>query len=176
LWSDDLFRCALSQAWGKDHETPRIEGNNLLEVIWTVVPTIICIFVAYYGIVIYNEMVESPEDALVINARARRWAWDFQYQNGKSTTGQLVVPVGKPVRIVMTSSDVIHSFFVPAMRVKKDAIPERYTYVSFTPVRTGEYPAFVPNTAAWNTLECWPLFALYQRLIMSGGLMIAQKS
>jgi len=130
---------------GKDHETPRIEGSTFLEIVWTVVPTIICIWVAYYGIVIYNEMVEIPEDRgdiVLINAQGYRWAWDFQYQNGKTTSNEIVVPVGRPTKIILTSRDVLHGFFIPVMRVKKDAVPGMYTYVIFTPTRTGEFPAF----------------------------------
>ena len=129
---------------GVDHETPRIEGNNFLEVVWTVMPTIICIFIAYYGVVIYQDMVEikDSKDVVVINARGRQWAWDFQYSNGKSLTNEFVVPVGRPTRVVLSSTDVLHSFFIPSMRVKKDVVPGIYTYVSFTPVKEGEYNTF----------------------------------
>jgi len=139
---------------GVDHETPRIEGSNFLEIVWTVVPTIICIWVAYYGIVIYNEMVDVKEDPekefVLINAQGYRWAWDFQYQNGKTTTNEIVVPVGRPTKIILTSRDVIHSFFIPVMRVKKDAVPGAYSHVVFTPVRTGEYPAFCTEYCGTN--------------------------
>ena len=127
---------------GVDHETPRIEGSNFLEVIWTVVPTIICIWVAYYGIVIYQDMREGEDRALVINAVGKQWIWEFQYENGKQTIGEFVVPVNTPVKVVLTATDVLHSFFVPAMRVKKDAVPGRYTSVMFTPVKTGTYHTF----------------------------------
>jgi cytochrome c oxidase subunit 2 len=125
-----------------DHETPRIEGSNLLEVIWTVVPTLICIWVAYYGIVIYQDMREGESEALVVNAVGKQWIWEFQYENGKQTVGEFVVPVNRPIKVVLTSTDVLHSFFIPAMRVKKDAVPGRYTSVMFTPVKTGSYHAF----------------------------------
>ncbi|MCI5064532.1 cytochrome c oxidase subunit II [bacterium] len=127
---------------GVDHETPRIEGSNFLEVLWTVVPTLICIWVGYYGIVIYQDMREGEEQALVINAVGKQWIWEFQYENGKQTIGEFVVPVNRPVKVVLTATDVLHSFFVPAMRVKKDAVPGRYTSVVFTPVKTGEYHTF----------------------------------
>lgn len=129
---------------GVDHETPRIEGNNLLEIIWTVVPTIISVIIAYYGVVIYQDMVEVKKggDVVVINARGRQWAWDFQYDNGKSITNEFVVPVGRPTRVVLTSTDVLHGFFIPSMRVKKDVVPGAYTHVSFTPVKEGTYNTF----------------------------------
>jgi cytochrome c oxidase subunit 2 len=129
---------------GKPHPTPRIEGSHTLEMIWTIVPTIICIFIAYYSVVYYKELRAVPENALTINAWAQKWKWDFQYQDGvkRETTGELVVPVGQPIKVVLRSRDVLHSFFIPAMRVKSDALPSKYTYVSFTPVKTGTYQAF----------------------------------
>lgn len=127
---------------GQPHETPRIEGSHLLEVIWTVVPTIISIIVAYYGVVYFWDLRAVPSDALTINVRGQKWKWDFEYDNGKTTTGEFYVPVNRSVKLVMRSRDVIHSFFVPAMRVKSDVIPFRYTYVSFKPVKTGTYQSY----------------------------------
>jgi cytochrome c oxidase subunit 2 len=125
-----------------DHETPAIEGNSTLEVIWTVFPTIVCIWVAYLGYESYEVMREVPPGAMEINVTGRKWAWDFQYKNGKKTTGELVVPVGQPVKLVMTSKDVLHSFFVPVMRTKADVIPGRYTYQWFRPIKTGDFQVF----------------------------------
>lgn len=127
---------------GVDHETPQIRGSHFLEIIWTVVPTIICIFIAYYGVVIYQEMATPEPDALVINATGSQWKWEFEYDTGKRTFGELVVPVETPIKVLITSTDVLHSFFIPAMRVKKDAIQGQYTHVAFTPIQAGEYPIF----------------------------------
>lgn len=128
---------------GKDHSTPNIEGSHILEIIWTVVPTLICIYVAYYGIVYYKDIREVPTDAMTIRATGQKWDWYFEYEDsGKKTKGEIVVPVDRPVKIALTSKDVLHSFFVPAMRVKKDAIPGQNTYVSFTPIKTGTYRSY----------------------------------
>lgn len=127
---------------GVDHATPRIEGSHFLEAIWTIVPTVICIFVAAWGILIFQEMREVPSNALTVNVVGRQWKWDFQYENGKQTTTNFVVPVNTPVKLVLTARDVLHSFYIPFMRVKVDAIPGRYTYVAFTPVKTGDYDVF----------------------------------
>jgi cytochrome c oxidase subunit 2 len=130
---------------GVDHTTPRIEGSHTLEIIWTAVPTGVCVFLAWAGISVYNDMKEVPENAMTINVTGWKWAWEFQYQNGKKSGGQgaeLVVPVNQPIKLVMTSKDVIHSFFIPAMRVKQDVVPGKYSYVSFTPVKTGLYDVF----------------------------------
>jgi cytochrome c oxidase subunit 2 len=136
-----------------DHATPRIEGSHTLEVVWTVVPTIVSIFIAYYGVVIYHESRTVPENALRITIWGQKWFWDFEYEyrdeagnpqvkkvGGKDA--EWVVPVNRPVKVVMQSRDVLHSFFIPAMRVKKDAIPGQWTYLVFTPVKTGKYPVF----------------------------------
>jgi len=130
---------------GKHHETPRIMGSHLLEIIWTVVPTIICIYIAYYGIAIYREMRAINGTPIIINTVASQWKWDFTYENGKTfnnNESEIVVPVGQPVKFVLQAKDVLHSFFVPAMRVKRDAVPGTYTFTSFTPIKTGEYPVY----------------------------------
>ena len=136
------FAVRYRQRDGKDHDTPQILGSHFLEIVWTVVPTIICIFVAYYGVVYYQEMRVVPKDALTVNVWAQKWYWNFEYSNGKTTKGELVVPVDKPVKLVMKSRDVLHSFFIPAMRVKRDVIPGAYTYLTFKPVKTGVYQSF----------------------------------
>lgn len=133
---------------GEDHETPQIHGSILLEVAWTVIPTLIVIYVGYYGIKYWRDLREVPENAFVVNATGQKWFWQFDYtdpsvaEHGKRTIGELYVPVGRPIKIVLQSTDVLHSLFIPAMRVKSDAVPGLYTYVSFTPVRTGEFPVF----------------------------------
>lgn len=127
---------------GVDHETPQIRGSHFLEIVWTVVPTIICIFVAYYGVVYYRDLRQVPADAMVINVKGQKWKWDFQYENGKKTTGEFVVPVSKPVKLLMSSRDVLHSFFIPSMRVKRDVVPGQFNYLWFRPIKTGEYHSF----------------------------------
>ena len=135
---------------GVDHETPQIRGSSFLEVVWTVIPTIIVIFIGYYGIVIFHDMREVPEDAMTINVTGKKWDWTFDYEGKKKTFGEFVVPVNKPIRLVLTSSDVIHSLFIPAMRVKVDAVPGMYTYLSFTPVKVGDYHVFCTEYCGLN--------------------------
>lgn len=136
------FAIIYRQRNGVDHETPAIEGNNTLEVIWTVFPTIVCIWVAWLGYDSFVDIRTVPEGAMEVNVTGRKWAWDFQYKNGKQTTNELVVPVDEPVKLVMTSKDVLHSFFVPVMRTKMDVIPGRYSYEWFKPVKTGDFQVF----------------------------------
>lgn len=137
----------------ENQNTPRIYGNHFLEVLWTVIPTVISAFVAYQGLYYYRELRMVPADAMTINVLAKKWDWTFEYENGKTSQGEFKIPVGKPVKLLLRSNDVLHSLFIPAMRVKHDAIPGRYSYVSFTPVRTGEYHTFCTEycgTQHWN--------------------------
>lgn len=136
------FAIIYRQKDGKDHETPHIHGNNTLEIIWTTFPTLVCIWVAWLGYDSFVDMRTVPEGAMEVNVTGRKWAWDFQYKNGKRTTGELVVPVNEPVKLVMRSQDVLHSFFVPVMRSKMDVIPGRYTYEWFRPIKTGDFQVF----------------------------------
>jgi len=127
---------------GIDHETPRIEGSNLLEIIWTVVPTIVCVFIAYYGVEVYQRMRFDDPNATQIAVWGQKWKWDFEYPNGKKSYNDFVVPVNRTVKLTMKSHDVLHSFFLPAMRVKKDVIPSIYTTLLFKPVKVGTYQTF----------------------------------
>ena len=136
------FAIRYRQRGGKDHDTPAIEGNPFFEVVWTVVPTIISLAVATYGIRVYDQTRTVPEDAHEIVVWGQMWKWDFEYPNGKRTTGEFVIPVNKSVKLVLSSRDVLHSFFVPTMRVKRDAVPGMYTYVHFKPIKTGTYRVF----------------------------------
>ncbi len=130
------------QKGDKPHPTPAITGDHRLEVIWTVVPTIIIIFIAAEGYLGYKHMRTPPKDTLDINVTAKKWDWTFEYSNGKKLTDEFVVPVDRPVKIILQSRDVLHSFFIPEMRVKKDAVPGMYTWLWFQPIKTGNYRVF----------------------------------
>ena len=127
---------------GVDHATPQIRTNHGMEAFLTIVPTFFCIIVGVYGYRVFVEMRTPPADAIEINVYAKKWMWNFEYSNGKNVPSEAVIPVDRPVKFIMQSSDVLHSFFVPSMRVKADAIPGRYTYVWFRPVKTGEFNVF----------------------------------
>jgi cytochrome c oxidase subunit 2 len=117
---------------------PSPAHNDALEITWTVIPTIICVFLFYYGWNTYVRVVTPPTKAVEINVLAMRWNWQFTHSNGVQDS-DLHVPVNTPVRLVMTSKDVIHSFYAPVMRVKQDILPRRYTYAWFFPTKPGTY-------------------------------------
>jgi cytochrome c oxidase subunit 2 len=95
----------------------------------------------YYGWSGYLTLRDVPKDALQATAVARMWSWNFQYQNGKSS-GKLYVPVGKPVQVNLESRDVIHGFYMPAFRIKRDAVPGMKNHVWFVATRPGSYDIF----------------------------------
>jgi cytochrome c oxidase subunit II len=126
----------------EDQKTAYITHNATIETVWTVIPTLVVIFTFYYGYIVYHEMRNPPVGATEIFVQGYTWGWDFQYPNGKRTSGDLVVPVGEPIKLIMTSRDVIHSFFIPAMRVKEDVYSGNYSYLWFQPTKIGEYHIF----------------------------------
>ncbi len=125
-----------------DEETPYITGNQTLEIIWTVIPSILLILLFVYGFVVYKDMRTPPKDAVDITVTGKQWLWTFEYYNGKKTLNELYVRLNRPVRMVMRADDVIHSFFVPAFRVKQDLMPGRYTQLWFTPTKIGTFDIF----------------------------------
>lgn len=119
----------------------QVEGNTLLEIAWTVIPTLLALGMFYIGWVGYKVMREVPEGALQVSATGRMWSWEFQYENGKSSS-ELYVPQGTPVRVNLKSADVLHSFYIPVYRVKQDVVPGLDTYTWFQPVDTGRFDIF----------------------------------
>jgi len=117
---------------------PSSSHNDTLEIVWTVIPTIMVVFLFYYGWRGYIHMVTPPQKAIEVQVTAQKWNWTFTHANGV-TDGNLHVPVNTPVRLVMTSQDVLHSFFIPAMRTKQDVVPRRFTYAWFEATKPGTY-------------------------------------
>ncbi|MFC2150605.1 cytochrome c oxidase subunit II [Calditrichota bacterium] len=113
--------------------------NNLLEWIWVVVPTIIVIIIFVWGAKGFMKMAVVPAGAMEVKVTGQKWFWSFDYPEGASTINELVVPVDKPVKLLMSSQDVIHSFFVPEFRVKRDVLPNRYQVTWFEATQVGEY-------------------------------------
>ena len=131
-------------------ETPNITHNATLETVWTVVPTLVVIFIFYYGTMVYVEERTPPVNPIEIGVRGYQWAWEFTYPTGKKEAEQLVVPLGKPVKLIMKSDDVNHSFFIPSMRVKEDVIGGTYHYMWFQATKPGEFPIFCAEYCGTN--------------------------
>lgn len=124
------------------HRPEYIAEHHLLEIVWTVIPTILVMVIFVWGWVVYQRMVTAPEDAMEVRVLGKQWSWQFQYDDGRVYSNQLFVPVNKAVKLVMTSEDVLHSFFVPNFRVKQDVVPGMYTTVWFEATVTGEHQVF----------------------------------
>jgi cytochrome c oxidase subunit 2 len=113
-----------------------------VEITWTVVPLLLFLGIFSWAAYDYTRLYRTPDDAMPVFVVAKQWMWKLEHANGRREIGELHVPLGQPVRMVMTSQDVIHSFFVPAFRIKQDVVPGRYTSIWFTPTKPGEYPLF----------------------------------
>ncbi|OGW27058.1 MAG: cytochrome c oxidase subunit II [Nitrospirae bacterium GWC2_57_13] len=118
-----------------------IEGNTMLEIVWTIIPTILVLAIFYAGWKGFLYMRTVPDDAMPVKVSARMWSWSFEYENGRKS-GTLKVPAGRPVKLIITSEDVLHGLFIPAFRVKEDAVPGMETYLWFLPHEPGSYDLF----------------------------------
>jgi len=125
-----------------DEVTPVITHNNKLEVTWSVIPLILVLVVFGWGYKVYMEQEVIPDDAYEVNVTAQKWMWQFKYKNGAQTNGELHVPADRPIKLVMSSKDVIHSFYVPDYRIKQDVVPGRYTELWFNAPEPGESIVF----------------------------------
>lgn len=119
-----------------------VHGSNLLEIVWSVIPLILAMVMFFWAAKLYFTYSKPPEDSMEILVTGKQWMWKIQHPNGKREENVLHVPLGRPVKLTMTSEDVIHSFYIPAFRVKADVVPGRYTKLWFTPTREGHYHLF----------------------------------
>ena len=121
-------------------DRPRyVEESKWLELSWVTIPTLLVLVVFFWGFRAYVGTAIPPSDAITINVKAQKWAWAFEYANGDNYPSEIWVPVDTPIRLEMTSQDVLHSFYVPEFRIKHDVIPNRYSYVWFEAPREGTY-------------------------------------
>jgi cytochrome c oxidase subunit 2 len=128
---------------GSSAERSRPPSNaRTLELAWMITPLLIFLAIFAWAASTFVDLHRSPVDALPVYVVGKQWMWTLQHRNGRREINELHVPLGQPVRLVMTSQDVIHSFFVPAFRLKQDVVPGRYTSLSFTATRLGDFHLF----------------------------------
>src|SRR5208283_3413204 len=120
----------------------QIEGSNQLELTWSIIPFCVMMVFFIWGAVIYFQERTPPQDADEVYTVAKQWMWKFEHKGGQREINELHVPVGRDVKMIMTSQDVIHSFFVPAFRLKQDVLPGRYTTLWFHATKPGTYHLF----------------------------------
>jgi cytochrome c oxidase subunit II len=119
-----------------------IHGNTALEIFWTAVPLALTMVMFFWGAYLYFKQYRAPADAMEIIVTGKQWMWKIQHPTGRWEINDLRVPVGQPVRLTMTSEDVIHSFYIPAFRAKADVVPGKYTSLWFEPNKPGKYHLF----------------------------------
>jgi cytochrome c oxidase subunit 2 len=122
----------------RNPKASQIEGNLWLEIIWTVVPLVVFVTIFYFGWTNYEYMANAPADAMVVQVTGQQWKWSFQYPNQKQS-GELYAAIGRPMKLEVRSQDVIHGFFIPAFRLKIDAVPGRVNTAWFNPTVAGSY-------------------------------------
>jgi cytochrome c oxidase subunit 2 len=121
-----------------------------LEMLWIIGPLPILLYIFFWSADLFFEIRQPPADSMKIDCVARQWMWKFQHPSGRREIDVLHVPVNRPVVVSMISQDVIHSFYVPAFRVKQDVLPGRYTRVWFEPDKVGEYHLFCAEYCGTN--------------------------
>jgi cytochrome c oxidase subunit 2 len=120
----------------------RVHGGMALELTWTIVPMLITMVIFVWGASVYFAMATPPAETLNIYVVGKQWMWKFQHLDGQREINQLHIPVGRNVKLITTSEDVIHDFFVPAFRVKADVLPGRYVNIWFNATKPGRYHLF----------------------------------
>lgn len=120
----------------------RIHGSVQLEILWSLIPLGLSLVMFFWGAKLYFAALDPPAGAMDVYVTGKQWMWKLQHPTGQREINTLHVPVGVPVRLTMTSEDVIHDFYVPAFRMKRDVLPGRYTIAWFEATKVGEYHLF----------------------------------
>jgi cytochrome c oxidase subunit 2 len=119
-----------------------ITGSHSLELLWTIIPLGITMVIFFWAASVYFQIYRVPRGAMEVYVTGKQWMWKVQHPDGRREINELHVPLGRPVKLILGSEDVIHSFFVPAFRMKMDVVPGRITNVWFQPTKTGRYHLF----------------------------------
>ena len=145
-----LFFCIRYRRGTKVDRTP-LKGSPIpLEITWTAIPLFIFIGIFFWAAEVFFGMSRPPADATEIYVVGKQWMWKIQHPDGRREINELHLPVGQPVKLIMTSQDVIHDFFVPGFRTKQDVVPGRYTTEWFTPTQPGRYHIFCSQYCGTN--------------------------
>ena len=128
----------------------RIEGNLPMELLWSIIPTVIAMVMFGWGASVFYHLRRPPDEAMHIYAVGKQWMWKFQHLEGQREINELHVPTGRPIKVTITSEDVIHSLYFPTFRTKIDAIPGRYTELWFEPTKAGTYHLFCAEYCGTN--------------------------
>jgi cytochrome c oxidase subunit 2 len=135
--------------------------STMLELVWTFIPIVLVIDMFYLGFRGYMDAAQPPPDAMEVYVSGRKWSWSFTYPNGH-VDNELHVPLAQPVMLIMESADVIHSFYVPAFRLKKDVVPGRYTKAWFEATKPGEYIALCAEYCGTEHSNMWSRVVVHE--------------
>jgi cytochrome c oxidase subunit 2 len=139
IWIALLFFAVRYRRRSADDRPAEIHGSLALELAWTIVPFLLMAAMFVWGAKVFFHLNRPPDDAMTVSVVGKRWMWKLQHPTGQREINELHVPVGRAVKLVITSEDAIHSFFVPAFRIKKDAVPGRYNTAWFRATKTGSF-------------------------------------
>src|SRR5579883_1185576 len=138
-----IFYFAIRYRRRSEQELPHaVHTGYTLEIVWTVIPFGLTMVMFTWGASIYMKESRPPANSIQIYVVGKQWMWKLQHMEGQREINELHVPLGRPVRLTMTSEDVIHSFFIPDFRVKQDVVPGRYSTLWFMPTKTGKFHLF----------------------------------
>ena len=148
----EIFFAIRYRRRSKNEFPPATKQSLKLEIAWTVIPFIIAMVIFVWGAKLYFEIYRNPSDAVDVYVTGKQWMWRFQHADGRREINELHVPVGRKIKLILSSEDVIHSFFVPAFRIKTDVVPGpgRYITLWFQPTRTGRYHLFCSQYCGLN--------------------------
>ena len=125
-----------------DEVATEVHESGALEIIWTVIPFILVLIMFFWGASVYFRITRPPANAIDVYVTGKQWMWKLQHADGRREMNELHVPVGQPVRLTLASEDVIHSFYVPAFRFKRDVVPGRFAVAWFQATKPGRYHLF----------------------------------
>src|SRR5579885_2148643 len=138
-----IFYFAIKYRRRSEAELPSSVHTGLtLEVVWTVIPFGLTMIMFAWGASIFFKESRPPDNAMQIYVVGKQWMWKLQHPEGQREINELHIPLGRPIKLTMTSEDVIHSFYIPAFRTKQDVVPGRYSTTWFTPTKPGKYHLF----------------------------------
>ena len=133
------------------YATPdELHGSIVLETTWSIIPFVVSMTIFLGGAWVYFEQYTPPEDAMEIYVVGKQWMWKIQHSTGQREINELHVPLGRKIKLTMTTEDVLHDFFIPAFRTKADIVPGRYTYIWFEPTKPGKYHIFCAEYCGLN--------------------------
>src|SRR5438067_2373886 len=170
-----VFFCIRYRRGSSADRTPPKGGPLRFEITWTVIPFFIFLGLFFWAAKVFFAMSRPPADATEIHIVGKQWMWKIQHPDGRREINELHIPVGHPVKLVMTSQDVIHDFFIPGFRTKQDVVPGRYTTEWFTPTKPGQYHLFCAQYCGTDHSKMVGTIYVWNRPSMRNGWPASQR-